>query len=199
MLRNRVAVQAQATAPLAPKSPADSMRLLAFDEVPEWYADNPFITAGYRPVALAAAPCLRSMLHIHNQTANIFTHLIPGAVALVLNVALHDLFTRWYPDASFADRAVFHVYLTTCTLCFGVSAAYHTLLCHSQDWADRWIQRDYVGISVLILGSFMPGLYLGFYCEPGLMKGYMGMVSVQTCWLVWDAPLTLNRFSLWAR
>lgn len=183
MLRNRAAVPAHPVSlPSSPATPDDhtgnsASKLLTIDEIPEWYGYNPFIHSGYRPIFAAYAPCLRSVLHLHNQTANIITHLVPGAVALVFNLVLHSFFARWYPDASGTDRAVFHVYLTACSLCFGVSAAYHTLLCHSRDWADQWVRIDYVGISVLILGSFVPGLYMGFYCEPWLLRGYLGMVS----------------------
>lgn len=73
---------------------------------------------------------------------------------------------------------MFHVYLTAVSVCFGVSAAYHTLLCHSREFADLWVRLDYVSISVLILGSFVPGLYMGFYCEMGLLGAYLGMVSL---------------------
>ncbi|OAQ95995.1 hypothetical protein LLEC1_07527, partial [Akanthomyces lecanii] len=76
------------------------------------------------------------------------------------------------------DRAVFHVYLTACAACFGLSAAYHTLLCHSRELADLWIRLDYVGISLLIMASFVPGLYMGFYCEPWLLRGYLGAIFV---------------------
>ena len=75
------------------------------------------------------------------------------------------------------DKAVFHVYLTALTLCFGMSAAYHTMLCHSKESADLWMRLDYVGISVLIGGSFVPGLYMGLYCEMGLFTTYVGIVS----------------------
>jgi adiponectin receptor len=152
--------------------------LLTIDKIPAWYGDNPYIHAGYRPVFAAVTPCFQSWLYLHNQTANIFTHLIPGVLALILNGALLWAFRHYYPDATFWDRMVFHVYLTACSLCFGTSAAYHTLLCHSHEFADLWVRLDYVSISALILGSFVPGLYMGFYCEPLLLRGYLTMVSM---------------------
>ena len=157
-------------------SSKNGLRLLTISEVPSWYGDNPYIHTGYRPVFAAVAPCFHSWLYLHNQTANIFTHLVPGVLALALNGALVWLFQHHYPEAIFWDRAVFHLYLTACSLCFGTSAAYHTLLCHSREFADLWVRLDYVSISVLILGSFVPGLYMGFYCEPLLLRGYLTMV-----------------------
>ncbi|KAF7564044.1 hypothetical protein G7046_g28 [Stylonectria norvegica] len=154
----------------------DATRLLTIDEIPPWYAENPFILSGYRPVFEDAIPCFESWLYLHNQTLNILTHLIPGLCAVLVNIAFFYFFVHWYPDATFGDRAVLHVYLTACAVCFGVSATYHTLLCHSHEAADRWVRLDYAGISVLILGSFVPGLYNGFYCEPMLFKGYLAMI-----------------------
>ena len=120
---------------------------------------------------------LLRLLYLHNQTVNIFTHLIPGIAALVINIAFLLVFAYWYPESTFTDRLVFHVYLTACSICFGTSATYHTLLCHSHDMADLWVRLDYVSISVLILSSFIPGLYMGFYCEPFLLRAYLTMVS----------------------
>jgi adiponectin receptor len=154
--------------------------LLTIDKIPSWYGDNPYIHNYYRPVFASVTPCFQSWLYLHNQSANIYTHLIPGILALFLNGGLFWLFREYYPDATFWDQAVFHVYLTACSLCFGTSAAYHTLLCHSHEFADLWVRLDYVSISVLILGSFVPGLYMGFYCEPLLLRGYLTMVRCES-------------------
>ncbi|KAJ6784134.1 hypothetical protein PWT90_09009 [Aphanocladium album] len=152
--------------------------LLSIEKVPTWYGENPYIRTGYRPVFAAAGPCFRSWTYLHNQSGNIYTHLIPGVVATLGNAALAWYLSAHYPGATLADRAVFHVYLTACAACFGLSAAYHTLLCHSQELADLWIRLDYVGISLLIMASFVPGLYMGFYCEPWLLRGYLSAIFI---------------------
>ena len=72
---------------------------------------------------------------------------------------------------------MFRVFLSTCVICFGTSAAYHTLICHSHAFAELWVRLDYVGIVVQIVGSFIPGIYFAFYCEPRLQKVYWAMVS----------------------
>jgi adiponectin receptor len=162
---------------LPPPGKSSKSILLSISQVPEWYGENPYIRSGYRPVFAAVAPCFRSWSYLHNQSFNIYTHLVPGVLALAANAALWQYFSTWYPDATALDRLVFHLYLTAVSVCFGVSAAYHTLLCHSRELADLWVRLDYVSISVLILGSFVPGLYMGFYCEMGLLGVYLGLVS----------------------
>lgn len=171
------AVDVGITAAAAATAIGGGAALLSIDKIPDWYGENPFIQSGYRPVFAAAKPCFHSWLYLHNQSANIFTHLVPGVLALALNAALLRYFSLWYPDATLADRAVFHIYLTALSLCFGISATYHTMLCHSRESADLWVRLDYVSISILIFSSFIPGLYMGFYCEPGLLKMYLGTVS----------------------
>ena len=37
---------------------------------------------------------------------------------------------------------------------------------------------DYVGIALLIMGSFFPWLYYGFYCEKEIKFTYMGITLV---------------------
>ena len=114
---------------------------------------------------------VQSWLYLHNQTVNIFTYLIPGLIMLVLYLAFLYVFTQWSPDATIADRAVFHLYLRACSLCFGASATYYTLLCYYHEIADLWVRLDYVSISVLILASFVPGLHMGLLLRTFLIKG----------------------------
>lgn len=40
------------------------------------------------------------------------------------------------------------------------------------------MRLDYVGIVVQIVGSFIPGIYFAFYCEPQLQKVYWSMVCL---------------------
>jgi adiponectin receptor len=119
------------------------------------------------------------LTYLHNETVNIYSHLLPAALALFGNYSFGRYFTSRFPQASGADKLVFHVYLTTSVLCFGISSAYHTLICHSERYADLWGRLDYVAIVFQILGSFISGIYIGFYCEPNLQKLYWTMVSTR--------------------
>jgi predicted membrane channel-forming protein YqfA (hemolysin III family) len=96
--------------------------------------------------------------------------------------SFNGYFAERYPEATWANELVFYIYLTTSFVCFGMSAAYHTLQCHSERYASLWVCSDYVGIVGQIVGSCVPGVYLGFYCEPDLQKLYWTMVST-TRWM----------------
>lgn len=156
--------------------------LLESEDVPSWYAHNAYIRTGYRPVTFSARLCFHSLAYIHNETANIYSHLIPAVAALLSNGLLYFYFSSAFPRASWSDQLVFHIYLTTSMMCFGISSTYHTLLCHSAHFADLWGRLDYVAIVLQILGSFISGIYIGFYCEPHLQKLYWSMVRANV-WL----------------
>lgn len=151
-------------------------KLYQSDEVPSWYAHNTYIQTAYRPVTKSTRLCVQSLAYLHNETINIYSHLIPALLSLLSSHSFSRSFAERFPHASWKDELMFRIFLTTCVICFGTSAAYHTLICHSQLFANLWVRLDYVGIVVQIVGSFVPGIYFAFYCEPNLQKLYWTMV-----------------------
>lgn len=43
---------------------------------------------------------------------------------------------------------------------------------------EMTFRLDYTGISLLIVGSFIPWIYYGFYCRPQPMIIYITMISI---------------------
>lgn len=152
--------------------------LLSYDEIPEWYQDNIFIHQGYRPESKSTHACLSSWLYMHNETVNIYSHLIPGIICLAGEGAIYQYFHAKYPAATVVDHLIFAFFLLTAATCLGFSAMYHTLLNHSAHVSHLWLQLDLVGIIVLTLGDFVSGIYVVFYCKPTLQKVYWAMVHV---------------------
>ncbi|KAI5460874.1 mPR-like GPCR protein [Mariannaea sp. PMI_226] len=163
------------SSPLPPKS---SRRLLHAGEVPPWYTHNSFVRTGYRPITGSIFHCFESLGYFHNESVNIYSHLVPAIIAAVSNGFIHYIFSTRYPKASWADQLVFHIYLSTSVLCFTISSTYHTMLCHSRTFAEIWVRLDYVAIVFQIIGSFISGIYVSFYCEHSLQKLYWTMISV---------------------
>jgi len=48
-----------------------------------------------------------------------------------------------------------------CMIC---STGYHVFRCHSADANLQWLALDMTGISVGILGCYLPAIHYGFYC-----------------------------------
>lgn len=150
------------------------MNLVSLNEVPSWFDANPFILTGYRPESQSWQRCFASWFYCHNESGNIFSHLIPalllafGAAAGLLGLDGSNSF----------DARILTFHLATAVTCMGISALYHTGMNHSAQMAHQWLQFDYAGILALILGNFVSGLHFGFYCAPVLKSLYWSLVSL---------------------
>lgn len=147
------------------------MRLLSRAELPPWFDSNPFILSGYRPESRSWVRSLASWTYWHNESGNIYSHLVPGVI-LACSLLAFGL------DLRSLDGLVVGLQLGTALLCLFVSTLYHTVLNHSEAVAHLWLQFDYGGILGLILGNFLSGLHFGFYCHPSLRNLYWSMVRV---------------------
>ncbi|KAI0487152.1 mPR-like GPCR protein [Xylaria cf. heliscus] len=150
--------------------------LISYEELPIWHQDNPFIRHGYRPISRSATACLKSLAFLHNETLNIYTHLIPAAAALFVGEAwILSYLRQRYVDVGASDYGIFAFLLSAAAACLGISSAYHTLMSHSREVEARWLRLDFVGIIILIVGSFVSGIYVGFWCEWTERKIYWSM------------------------
>ena len=59
--------------------------LMPYDKLPRWLQDNPYIASGYR-VEIGWKNSCHSLCHLHNETMNIWTHVVACAIMLVLLV-----------------------------------------------------------------------------------------------------------------
>ncbi|KAI2469074.1 mPR-like GPCR protein [Annulohypoxylon bovei var. microspora] len=148
--------------------------LLPYEEIPEWYQDNPYVRKGYRPVSHSARACLGSWIYVHNETMNIYTHLVPAAALLVSGLTYIIARLRYRNSG---DAGIVAVQMVSAVACLGFSSAYHTLMCHSHQVEALWLRFDFVGIILLILGSFISGIYVAFWCEVLERKIYWSMIG----------------------
>ena len=85
----------------------------------------------------------------------------------------------WSPLVYFLIRLVFWSYglaifcvipiLCTCLgfvcqFCMLSSTGYHLFRCNSEEAQHRWLALDFTGISVGLLGVYLPGIHYAFYC-----------------------------------
>lgn len=76
------------------------------------------------------------------------------------------------------DRLILGLFFAGAVMCMGLSAFFHTVICHSKWACDTFSKFDYVGISVLILGSLVPWIYYSFYCDNIIRAIYMTLILV---------------------
>lgn len=151
--------------------------LILWDDLPAWRRDNHFIRSGYRATRTSYAHSLRSLFYLHNESVNIWSHLAPAILSVLGALYLYWVVRPRYESAGEADVVVFGCFLTGAVVCLGMSATYHAVVDHSEDVAKWGNKLDYTGIVALIVGSFVPALYYGLYCQPKLMTMYLVMVG----------------------
>ncbi|KJZ73331.1 hypothetical protein HIM_07335 [Hirsutella minnesotensis 3608] len=157
---------------------AEQTLLLLWDDLPAWRRDNAFIRSGYRSVAGSYRRSLGSLFYLHNESVNIWSHLVGALFAAVAGLYLYCVIHPRYHSATGADVVVFSCFFGGAFLCLGMSATFHALLDHSEEVA-RWGNKlDYTGIVALIVGSYVPALYYGFCCQPKLLTGYLSLICV---------------------
>lgn len=150
--------------------------LLSYDELPEWYRDNAHIQHGYRPVSGSTRVSIFSWLFIHNETVNIYTHLIPAVLFLLGEWYVLQYLHDHYPGTTLLDYVTFANFLWTAAFCLGTSTMFHTMINHSCLEHNVWLRRDFLGICYLTFGMFQSGIYMIFWCEPMMMLIYFVIV-----------------------
>ncbi|XP_071340250.1 progestin and adipoQ receptor family member 3a [Trachinotus anak] len=111
------------------------IRLYTYEQIPVFLRENPYITDGYRAY-LPSRLCIKSLFILSNETVNIWSHFI-SAITLCMT--------------------------QLCMLC---SVGYHLFCCHrSEKTSRRWMALDYAGVSIGILGCYVPGVFYTFYCN----------------------------------
>ncbi|XP_013994172.2 progestin and adipoQ receptor family member 3 isoform X1 [Salmo salar] len=151
------------------------IRLYTFEQIPLFLKENPYITDGYR-AHLTSKLCLKSIFVLSNETVNIWTHLLGFLLFFLLGV--NDMSTVL--PASGANREDYVIYciglfcFQVCMLC---SVGYHLFSCHrSEKTCHRWLALDFAGISVGILGCYIPGVFYAFYCITFWRQVYLVIV-----------------------
>jgi len=117
--------------------------------------------------------CLKSVLHLHNETLNIWTHLLGFFAFLCL------LGWDWYslpPEIQSGDFAVILCIITCYQACMILSAVYHTFISHSSETSKFCLTLDLGGIVASISASFISGIYYGFWCHPTARACFISMV-----------------------
>lgn len=144
--------------------------LKTFHATPAYMTDNRYIHTGYRPELMTFYRCFLSLFYVHNETGNIYTHMV-GAIAFfsgwlyLENSLLHD-----HP---FMERFVLAAFFMGAFVCLTGSTIFHTCCAHSHSVHRATNKLDYAGISSLIGGSVLPIIYYAHFCHPYLAAGYI--------------------------
>nr|XP_014434382.2 LOW QUALITY PROTEIN: adiponectin receptor protein 2-like [Pelodiscus sinensis] len=133
-------------------------KVIPHDVLPDWLKDNDFLLHGHRPPMPSFRACFRSIFRLHTETGNIWTHLIGFIFFLALGIGY-----MFSPNMNYVapvqERVVFGTFFLGANLCLCFSWLFHTVYCHSERVSRAFSKLDYSGITLLIVGSFVPWLY----------------------------------------
>ncbi|KAJ9548700.1 hypothetical protein OSB04_021243 [Centaurea solstitialis] len=176
--------------------------LLRYEELPDYMKDNEYILNYYR-ANWSLQQAFISLFLCHNETLNVWTHLIGFLGFLLLTIAN---LTQWYQVADFlqvskwvfgsdhsssvthqlvspyvdtpilieAARWPLFVFLGGSMFCLASSSLCHLFSCHTQRLSRLLSQLDYTGIAIMINTSFFPPIYYSFQCNPLWQYVYLG-------------------------
>lgn len=81
-------------------------------------------------------------------------------------------------------------------LCMLCSVGYHLFCCHrSEKTSRRWMALDYAGVSIGILGCYVPGVFYTFYCNNVSLSSASKVASLIYLWFVSTICLPAKGFS----
>jgi len=148
--------------------------LLHWDRIPDHLKYNPHIQKDYR-VNISAKQAFYSIFHWHNETINIWTHLM-GSL-LFLSLIPFSLSTWLVGQDPFG---VFFVVIYLAGACFMLisSTLFHTFCCVSVSYYNSFAKMDYLGICVQIIGSYGFLCYYFFKCNTWALTAYLSIVGI---------------------
>lgn len=143
------------------------------DDIPEWLRDNDYIVNGHPMPTYSYRRSFRLWRFLHMETVNIWTHLLGSAMFVTIGVTFYRYTSasRGLPW-SIGDLFTFGISIFAATVCFGLSATFHTLRSHSYKVHHFWGKMDILGICVLALGGGMSMTFYAFYCSPATQRAY---------------------------
>ncbi|KAL6790214.1 hemolysin-III related domain-containing protein [Trichoderma sp. SZMC 28013] len=104
--------------------------------------------------------------------------MIPTIAFLLGGWYLQEYLITRYSKITYSDFFIFTFFILTVVVCLGLSTTYHTLMNHSFNVEQLWLQYDLVGIVILTLGDLVTRIYMVFWCEHLQRKIYWSMIGV---------------------
>lgn len=156
----------------------EDVKLYSYKDIPHFLKGNPYITDGYRAY-LSPTLIAKSLFLWSNESVNIWSHVIGFILFFVLMI--YDTFVA-VPNfgGGAADVLVLCLAMTSFQVCMFCSAFYHLVHCHSETVCKRWLMFDMTGVSVALLGVYLPGTYYAFYCMQIWRDFYMGIFCIMS-------------------
>ncbi|CAR27045.1 hypothetical protein ZYGR_0I03180 [Zygosaccharomyces rouxii] len=136
--------------------------LYTWNEIPDWQKDNEHIVGGYVRETNSIRECLQSLLYLHNESINIYTHFLPGLCFLA--TCIFDKFAiKNFDTTTWIDYMAIDFFFFGAFSCLILSSTFHCFKSHSSRVSVFGNKLDYLGIVILIVCSMISILYYAFH------------------------------------
>ncbi|KAL4794678.1 hemolysin-III related-domain-containing protein [Aspergillus venezuelensis] len=152
------------------------VKLMGWDKIAAWQRDNEFIHSAYRPESNSIVATAQSLFYLHNESINVYSHLIGAVVFLLLGLHLYTDLSVRYPSCTTEDIFAFAAFILSAAACFFLSAFCHLFSSHSHAMSKIGTSMDYLGIVVFIEGTCLSGFYYGLREHITLLYFYWIMI-----------------------
>lgn len=152
-------------------------RLSYYHQLDPWQQDNHFIRSGYVKQTDSYKTSVKSLFYIHNETGNIYSHLLPSLVAIGVLVSYIKYQLPKKQPLEVWEWANFLQFGVAVTFCLAMSSIFHCLKSHSHKISKFGNQLDYFGIIILITCS-LNSIVLFAYHDLWYKFGFCGVFVV---------------------
>ena len=144
------------------------------------FQHEPHIRLGYRRQLGNFSDCFWSLFYLHNESVNIWSHLLPaiGYLVALLKLDVETIHSGIRIQAM--DKAVFQLYVVCTVGCLLLSAIYHCTNSHSEYISRCFLKLDYLGIVLNVMGTIISAAYFGLYGSPVLQGFYILFIVICT-------------------
>jgi len=159
-------------------------RLGTADELPEWYKPYAFVYSGYR-LGYGPCACAASVLSWHNETLNIWTHLLGG-------VAWFGACEKLWRVLPASRRPVHAVLWTVCGAMPLASATAHTFHCVGRRASKALWRLDMASVAALLYSRAVVEGTLFLACWPPLVASWI-VAATAVCGVAALLAVALDR------
>jgi adiponectin receptor len=173
--------------------PSRGWYTLTWEEAPHYLKHNSFIKTGYRYQS-TAWQCIKSLAHLHNQTTNIYSHLLAALGFLLLLLRLNTVIGI---SVGVEHWVWLGAEVTAQVVLFTFSAVFHLFDAHSHGTYMALVKCDYAGILVAFSASLAVFSRYAFACNRDLQAGYTWFFSgiiIPVCLIVLSPRLATPQY-----
>lgn len=138
--------------------------------------DNEFILGGYRRPSFSYIQSLWSIVQLHNETVNIWSHLL-GAIYFLAALLKYSTDELNQTLRRRQDTHVVLLYYGSVATCFLLSTIFHTFSDHSPQTHKRFNKLDHLGIVFVLWGAGVSAVHFTFYCDPPMRDLYLAVMT----------------------